>query len=85
MQKRSKPKRRDFDQAFDEGSVEIDFSTGTITEGLSSTVKLPPTDIPAWLSMEIDRLAKFQANSRASVIRQLLVEAVEARHRRLAG
>ncbi len=41
-------------------------------------MRLPPISIPAWLASEIEGLLKLQANSRASVIRQLLVEAIEA-------
>lgn len=85
MKKRDKQKKKGFDEKFDEGEVSINFSSGVMTEGLSKTMKLPPMDIPAWLALEIDRMAQFQANSRASVIRQLLVEALEARKRRLAS
>lgn len=85
MKKRDKQKKKGFDEKFDEGEVSINFSSGVLTEGLSKTMKLPPMDIPAWLALEIDRMAQFQANSRASVIRQLLVEALEARKRRLAS
>jgi hypothetical protein len=42
-------------------------------------------DVPAWLALEIERLAQFQANSKASVVRQLLVEALEARRRRIVS
>lgn len=85
MRKKSKQKKKDFDESFDAGEETIDFSSGTRTEGLSKTTKLPPMDVPAWLAVEIERLAQFQANSKASVIRQLLVEAIEARKHRLAS
>ena len=85
MKKKSRLEKRDFDQRFDEGEEVINFSSGTMTEGLGKVLKLPPMDAPAWLVLEIERLAQFQANSKASVIRQLLVEAIEARQRRLAS
>ena len=84
MKKNSKRKPRDFDERFDAGEVAINFSTATPTEGLSKTMKFPPMDLPMWLAAEIEQLARFQANSKASVIRQLLVEAVEARRVRVA-
>jgi len=49
------------------------------TDGLSKVVKLPPITIPVWLAAEIESLSQIQANSKASVIRQLLVEAIEAK------
>lgn len=76
---------KDFDARFDDGEETVDFSQGIATEGLSKTMKLPPMDVPAWLAVEIERLAQFQANSKASVVRQLLVEAIEARSHRLAS
>jgi len=79
MKKKIKQKKKGFDENFDSGEALIDFSFGTMTEGLSKTFKLPPMDIPVWLSMEIERLAKFQANSKAAIVRQLLVEAIQAR------
>lgn len=85
MKKKDRQKKKGFDEKFDEGEVSINFSSGVMTEGLSKTMKLPPMDVPAWLALEIERMAQFQANSRASVIRQLLVEALEARKRRLAS
>ncbi|GEM_PF-2231503 len=85
MKNKSKQKPKGFDERFDQGKETIDFSGGIVTEGLSKTIKLPPMDVPAWLAVEIERLAQFQANSKASIIRQLLVEAVEARNRRLAS
>lgn len=85
MKRKNKPKQKDFDEKFDGGEATIDFSSGVVTEGLSKTMKLPPMDVPAWLAVEIEHLAQFQANSKASVIRQLLVEAIEARKRRLAS
>ncbi|MBI2339152.1 MAG: hypothetical protein HYU99_02135 [Deltaproteobacteria bacterium] len=42
---------------------------------------LPPLSIPAWLAAEIAKLARLQANSKASVVRQLLVAAIEAKRR----
>jgi len=80
MKKKNRRETKGFDESF-----AVDFSGGTVTEGLSKTLKIPPMDIPAWLAVEIERLAQFQANSKASVIRQLLVEALEARKRRLAS
>ena len=85
MKRKNKPKQKDFDEKFDAGEATVDFSSGVVTEGLSKTMKLPPMDVPAWLAVEIEHLAQFQANSKASVIRQLLVEAIEARKRRLAS
>lgn len=85
MKKKNKPKKKGFDEQFDAGEVAVDFSKGIVTEGLSKTIKLPPMDIPVWLSVEIERLAAFQANSKASVVRQLLVEALEIRKRKLAS
>ena len=85
MKKKSRQKIEDFDTAFDQGKVPIDFSGATLTEGLSRIVKLPPLTIPAWLALEIERLSKIQANSRASVVRQLLVEAVEAKRKVASG
>ncbi len=79
MKKKNKLKKKGFDERFDEGREVIDFSGGHVTRGLSKTIKLPPLDVPAWIAMEIERLAQFQANSKASVVRQLLVEAVERR------
>lgn len=84
MRKKNKPEIKDFDQRFDEGRETIDFSSGAVTTGLSQTIKFPPMDVPAWLAVEIERLAQFQANSKASVIRQLLVEALETRRQRFA-
>ena len=85
MKKSDKRRPKDFDRQFDEGRETIDFSAGVITTGLSQVVKLPPLNIPSWLALEIARLAKIQANSKASVVRQLLVEAIEARHHRASG
>ena len=85
MKKKSKQKKKDFDERFNEGKETIDFSSGVITEGFGKTMKLPPMAVPAWLAMKIERLARFQANSKASVVRQLLVEAIETRKRRLAS
>ncbi len=79
--KKNKQKTGDFDRDFDDGKATIDFSHGVLNEGLSQVVKLPPMTIPTWLSVEIENLSKMQANSKASVIRQLLVEAIEAKHR----
>lgn len=77
--KKGKPKLEEFDRQFDEGKTEIDFSEGITTPGLSQLIKLPPMSIPAWLALEVEQLAKRQANSRTAVIRQLLVEAIEHR------
>lgn len=85
MKKKSKPKKKGFDELFDSGKEAVDFSHGVMTQGLGKTVKLPPMDLPGWLGLLIDRIAEFQANSRASVIRQLLVEAIENRRRRFAA
>jgi hypothetical protein len=83
MKNKIKPKPKGFDERFDDGEASIDFSAGVVTAGLSKTVKLPPMDVPAWLAVEIEHLAQFQANSKASVVRQLLVEAIEHRNHRL--
>jgi hypothetical protein len=79
MKKKSSPKKRGFDEQFDAGEVDIDFSKGVRTEGLGKVVRLPPMTIPVWLAAEIESLSQLQANSKASVIRQLLVEAIEAK------
>lgn len=84
MKKKDRHEKKGFDERFDSGEAVIDFSKGIMTEGLGKTLKLPPMDLPAWLAIEIERLAQFQANSKASVVRQLLVEAIEARRRRVA-
>ena len=81
MKKKNRQKIEDFDKVFDEGKAKIDFAGGVLTEGLSKVVKLPPMDIPLWLSLEIEAISKIQANSRASVVRQLLVEAIRAKQR----
>ena len=70
--KKNKQNKKAFDESFDQGEVEIDFSSGFVTEGLGKTIKLPPLDIPSWMHLEISRLAKRQGNNRSSVIRQLL-------------
>jgi len=79
--KRDKHKEKDFDERFDQGIEAIDFTKGVLTEGLSRLVKIPPMNIPAWLNFEIEKISKIQANSKASVIRQLLVEAIRAKKR----
>ena len=79
MKKKNKRNLEDFDNAFDKGKVAIDFSTAISTQGLSKMIKLPPIDIPAWLAMEIEKLAKIQGNSRSAIIRQLLSSAVESK------
>jgi hypothetical protein len=79
VKKKSKRAEQGFDHEFDEGRAVIDFSRAIPTEGLSQVVKLPPIAIPAWLALEIEGLARLQANSKASVVRQLLVEAVRKR------
>ena len=75
--KKNKPKIKDFDEAFDKGEIGINFKEGILTEGLSKVVKIPPMTIPAWVALEIEKLSKIQANSKAAIIRQLLVEAVQ--------
>ena len=85
MRKQNKQKQKDFDDRFDDGEQSIDFSSGVVTDGLGTTMKLPPMDVPAWLALEIERLARFQANSKSSIVRQLLVEALESRRRRMAS
>jgi len=85
MKKKTKQSKKGFDEQFDAGKAVVDFSAGTVTQGLSKTIKLPPMDIPAWVGAEIERLAQFQANSKASIVRQLLVEGIEARKRRMAS
>lgn len=81
MKKQNKQKKKGFDKAFDEGEALVDFEQGVQTEGLSKIVKLPPLTIPAWLALEIEKISKIQANSKSSVIRQLLVEAIQAKKR----
>lgn len=79
MKRKQKQNLKDFDQAFDAGKAAIDFKAGALTEGLSKVVKLPPLTIPAWLALEIENISKIQANSKASVVRQLLVEAIQTK------
>ena len=81
MKKKKLQKIGAFDDAFDSGKIGVDFSGGLVTEGLGKLVKVPPMTIPAWLALEIENISKLQANSKASVIRQLLVEAIEAKHK----
>ncbi|MBF0493357.1 MAG: hypothetical protein HQM15_11345 [Deltaproteobacteria bacterium] len=81
MKKKNKPKKKDFDKAFDEGQVAVDFSQAVPTKGLSQIIKLPPLTIPAWLNVEIEKRAQLQANSKSAVIRQLLVEALSFKQR----
>ncbi|MBF0106393.1 MAG: hypothetical protein HQM16_13835 [Deltaproteobacteria bacterium] len=83
MKKKNKQKSKDFDKDFDEGRAIIDFSSSLRTEGLSQVIKLPPLTIPAWLNAEIEKIAQLQANSKSSVIRQLLVEALSLRGQRV--
>lgn len=80
--KKNRQKLKEFDEAFDKGKVEVDFSKGIVNEGLSKVVKLPPIDIPSWLALEIEKIAKLQGNTRAAVIRQLLTMAVEEKQRK---
>ncbi len=42
---------------------------------------LPPIDIPSWLALEIEKIAKLQGNTRSAVIRQLLTMAVEEKRK----
>jgi len=77
VKKKNKQNLKEFDKSFDNGKKEIDFSKGIVSEGLSKVVKLPPIDIPSWLAIEIEKLAKRQGNSRAAIIRQLLTFAIE--------
>ena len=79
MKKKTRQDKKDFDDRFDEGQEPIDFSKGVVTKGLSQSFKLPPLTIPSWVVLEIDQIAQLQANSRAAVIRQLLVEAIQHR------
>lgn len=79
--KKNKPKIKDFDEAFDEGDISINFEQGIPTGGLSKVIKLAPITLPAWLALEIDKLSKLQANSRAAIIRQLLVEAIQKKRK----
>lgn len=79
MKKKNKPRQKGFDAAFDEGDVGINFEQGIPTEGLSKVVRLPPLTVSAWLALEIEKISKIQANSKTAVIRQLLVEAVQAK------
>jgi hypothetical protein len=76
MTKKTKPKTKDFDQEFDEGKTSVDFSNGVLTKGLSNLITLPPLTIPGWLNAELERIAQLQANSKAAIVRQLLVEAL---------
>jgi hypothetical protein len=76
MKKNRKQNLKEFDQKFDKGETAIDFSGSMKTQGMSKVFKLPPMDIPMWVAAEIDVIAKTQANSKAAVVRQLLVEAL---------
>lgn len=84
MKKKKLRSEKGFDTGFDAGKIGIDFSSSLRTEGLSQVVKLPPMDIPLWMAMEIEAQAKLQANSKASVVRQLLVEAIRAKKKAAA-
>jgi hypothetical protein len=84
MKKKKLQGIEDFDAAFDSGEISVDFHGGILTEGMSRLVKLPPLSIPTWLALEIETISKVQANSKSSVIRQLLVEAIDAK-RKLAS
>lgn len=79
MRKKNRQKKKAFDEEFDAGKRAVDFSKGVLTSGLSKVVKFPPMNVPAWLALEIGKMAKRQANSKSAVVRQLLVEAIEAR------
>lgn len=81
MKKKKLQGIEDFDAAFDAGEASIDFRDGVLTEGMRHLVKLPPLSIPAWLALEIETISKLQANSKSSVIRQLLVEAIDAKRK----
>ena len=83
MKKKIRLRNKDFDSDFDEGKLVVDFDGAIKTEGLSNVVKLPPMDIPLWIAIEIEAQAKLQANSKASVVRQFLVEAIRAREKEL--
>lgn len=83
MKRKNKQKNKDFDKDFDEGRVVIDFSQSLKTAGLSQVIKLPPLTIPSWLNVKIEQMAQLQANSKSSVIRQLLVEALSLRGQRV--
>lgn len=76
MKRKKKRGKKDFDQAFDDGEIGIDFSKGVVTEGLSKVVTIAPITVPGWVDAQLEGIAKMQANSKASVIRQLLVEAL---------
>jgi hypothetical protein len=79
MKKKSKLSKKDFDQEFDSGKIAVDFSKGVKTSGLGRLVKIPPMTIPAWMSAEIESMAKLQANTKTSIIRQLLVEGIRSK------
>ena len=79
MRKKSRPKQEGFDARFDDGEAIVDFSMGVLTKGLSKTTQFPPMELPGWLAAEIERLATFHANTKTAVVRQLLVEAIQAR------
>lgn len=81
MKRKNRQKIGDFDEAFDKGKAPVDFRDSILTEGLSKVIKLPPLSIPAWLALEIEKLSKIQANSKSSIIRQLLVEAIQAKRK----
>ena len=74
--KQSKSKIKNFDQAFDDGKASVNFTNGVLTKGLSNLITLPPLTIPGWLNAELERIAQLQANSKAAIVRQLLVEAL---------
>jgi len=85
MKKKTKQGEKGFDERFDTGKAVVDFSSGTVTQGLSKTIKLPPLIVPAWVAAIIEHRAQLEANSKASIVRQLLVEGIEARKRRMAS
>lgn len=85
MKRKTRQSKKGFDDRFDEGKAGIDFSAGTVTLGLSKPIRLPRMKIPSWVAAIIDHLAQFQANSKASIVSQLLVEGIEARKRRMAS
>lgn len=56
MEKIKKLKKQGFDERFNSGDEDIDFSKAVRTEGLSKVVKLPPITIPTWLAAEIESI-----------------------------
>ena len=78
MKRLKKQKKKDFDNAFDDGEIIIDFTKGINTQGLSKLVTLNDIKIPSWLALEIESLSKIQGNNKDTIIRQLLFYGIQS-------